>query len=548
MPISFSRYAIFSSFSFRAASSPRSFSLLSLLYHTLSSTLEESLLLFLLHVFRYLSYLLIIFFSSLIYQISLRHSLATFIMQMLQLLALALSVASADAVSKGFNYGSTKADGSSKYQADFKKDFEAAKALVGNSGFSSARLYTMIQGGTTNTPIEAIPAAIEAKTTLLLGLWASGGNMDNEIAALKSAISQYGDDFANLVVGISVGSEDMYRNSVTGSKSNAGPGVEPEELVSYIQTVRSTISGTGLADASIGHVDTWDSWTNSSNSDVVNHLDWLGFDGYPYFQLTMENGIENAKKLFDDSVEKTKSVANGKEVWITETGWPVSGPQEGDATASIANAKQYWDQVGCPLFGNTNTWWYMLEDEGASPSFGVVKSDLSTPVFDLSCSNSSSSGSSSSAAASSTSTGAISNKDSIGSGSGSGSGSSSSSASSTSGSGSGSASSPAVSSHSTFPASKNGTHASSFQSASHTSTPLTSATASSSSSSGSGSSGSGSGSISGSGSGSGTSGSSDASSSGSAASPSSTAFNAATRTSGSTFGAIVAAAVLAIAV
>ncbi|KAJ5112562.1 glucan endo-1-3-beta-glucosidase eglC [Penicillium argentinense] len=332
-------------------------------------------------------------------------------MQMIQILALALSVATADAAYKGFNYGATKADGSSKYQADFKKDFAAAKALVGNSGFSSARLYTMIQGGTTNTPIEAIPAAIEEKTTLLLGLWASGGNMDNEIAALKSAISQYGDDFTKLVVGISVGSEDMYRNSVTGSKSNAGPGVEPEELVSYIQTVRSTISGTSLSDASIGHVDTWDSWTNSSNSDVIQHLDWLGFDGYPYFQLTMENGIENAKSLFEDSVEKTKSVANGKEVWITETGWPVSGPQEGDATASAANAKQYWDQVGCPLFGNTNTWWYMLEDEGASPSFGVVKSDLSTPQFDLSCSSSSSSsssaaaGSSSTAAAGSTSTG-----------------------------------------------------------------------------------------------------------------------------------------------
>ncbi|KAJ5407882.1 glucan endo-1-3-beta-glucosidase eglC [Penicillium cosmopolitanum] len=317
-------------------------------------------------------------------------------MQMIQLLALALSVASVDAASKGFNYGATKADGSSKYQADFQKDFAAAKVLVGQDGFTSARLYTMIQGGTTNTPIEAIPAAIAEKTELLLGLWVSGGNMENEITALKAAISQYGEDFAKLVVGISVGSEDMYRNSVTGSKSNAGPGVEPEVLVSYIKEVRSTIAGTGLSDVTLGHVDTWDSWTNSSNSDVVNHLDWLGFDGYPYYQLTMENGIENAKALFDDSVEKTKSVANGKEVWITETGWPVSGPQEGDATASAENAQKYWDEVGCPLFGNTNTWWYMLEDEGASPSFGVVKGDLSTPQFDLSGSSSGSAASASS--------------------------------------------------------------------------------------------------------------------------------------------------------
>ncbi|CAI7579029.1 unnamed protein product [Penicillium pancosmium] len=485
-------------------------------------------------------------------------------MQMIQLLALALSVASVDAASKGFNYGATKADGSSKYQADFQKDFAAAKALVGQSGFTSARLYTMIQGGTTNTPIEAIPAAIAEKTELLLGLWVSGGNMENEITALKAAISQYGEDFAKLVVGISVGSEDMYRNSVTGSKSNAGPGVEPEELVSYIKEVRSTIAGTGLSDVTLGHVDTWDSWTNSSNSDVVNHLDWLGFDGYPYYQLTMENGIENAKALFDDSVEKTKSVANGKEVWITETGWP-----EGDATASAENAQKYWDEVGCPLFGNTNTWWYMLEDEGASPSFGVVKSDLSTPQFDLSC-NSTSSSTTSSSAAGSASTG-LSNKGSTGSGSGSNSGSgasssgasssgasssgsssadssSSSGASGSSGSGSGassgSASTPAVSSKPTSVPGRSGSHSSSFASASRTSTPLASATGSGSSSSGS-SSGSGSGSgTSSSGSGS----SSSGSSSGSAASVSST-FNAAARTgSGSTFGAIVAAAVLAIAV
>ncbi|KAH3142221.1 hypothetical protein LV164_008356 [Aspergillus fumigatus] len=326
-------------------------------------------------------------------------------MQFTHLVALALALATSEAAHQGFNYGNTKSDGSAKSQADFQAEFSTAKNLVGTSGFTSARLYTMIQGGTANTPISAIPAAITEQTSLLLGLWASGGNFANEIAALKAAIAQYGDDLAKLVVGISVGSEDLYRNSVDGVKANAGIGTNPDEIVSYINEVRSTIAGTKLSGAPIGHVDTWTAWVNGSNSAVIDACDWLGFDGYPYFQNTMANSISDAKALFDESVAKTQAVAKGKEVWITETGWPVSGKTENLAVANLANAKTYWDEVGCPLFGKTNTWWYILQDADPvtpNPSFGIVGSTLSTtPLFDLSCSASSSS-SSAAAAASST--------------------------------------------------------------------------------------------------------------------------------------------------
>ncbi|KAJ5651241.1 glucan endo-1-3-beta-glucosidase eglC [Penicillium longicatenatum] len=299
-------------------------------------------------------------------------------MQMKQILALALSIATAEAAYKGFNYGSTNEDGSTRYKSEFVSQFKNAKNLIGTSGFNSARLYTMIQDGTTNTPIEAIEAAIEEETSLLLGLWTSGGNIDNEIAALKSAISTYGTSFTKLVVGISVGSEDLYRNSVTGAESDAGIGMNPDDLVKCIQSVKTAISGTSLSSATIGHVDTWDAWTNSSNSAVISEIDWLGFDTYPYYQTTDENGIDNAQSLFDEAVAKTKAVADGKEIWVTETGWPVSGDTENEGVPSIANAKKYWDTVGCSLFGTTNTWWYIQQDYGASPSFGIVGETLST--------------------------------------------------------------------------------------------------------------------------------------------------------------------------
>jgi glucan endo-1,3-beta-D-glucosidase len=59
------------------------------------------------------------------------------------LLALAAFLSSSSAtVLQGFNYGSTRSDGSVQTQADFQALFSTAKAV--SSGFTSARLYTMI--------------------------------------------------------------------------------------------------------------------------------------------------------------------------------------------------------------------------------------------------------------------------------------------------------------------------------------------------------------------------------------------------------------------
>lgn len=124
-------------------------------------------------------------------------------------LAAAGLLSTANAAIKGFNYGANFNNDQAKTQVDFEYEFNAAKTLPGTNGWTSARLYTMIQHKTQNTIIEAIPAAINTQTTLLLGMWASAGqaNFDNEITALKAAVAQYGTAFTDLVEGISVGSE-----------------------------------------------------------------------------------------------------------------------------------------------------------------------------------------------------------------------------------------------------------------------------------------------------------------------------------------------------
>ncbi len=236
----------------------------------------------------------------------------------------------------------------------------------------------------------------------MLGLWCSGGSdvVDNELAALKSAISTYGDSFTSRVVGISVGSEDLYRDSITGQQADAGIGAGPDVILSYINQVKAAVSGTNIP---IGHVDTWTAWVNSSNIEVINALDWIGFDAYPYFQNTESNGIESGKALFLEAMDNTKGAVGSKPVWVTETGWPVSGKTENLGVPSVANAQIYWNDVACPLLGATNTWWYTIEDNDnatPNPSFGVTNGNplSTTPYYDLSCSNITSSSSSSASA------------------------------------------------------------------------------------------------------------------------------------------------------
>lgn len=79
-------------------------------------------------------------------------------------------------------------------------------------------------------------------------------------------------------------------------------------------------------------------------------------------------------------------------MWVTETGWPVSGKQQNQAVASAANARTYWKDVSCSLIkDNVNLYYFTLQDAQFGtpvPSFGIKPAgDLMQvkPLFDLTC-------------------------------------------------------------------------------------------------------------------------------------------------------------------
>ncbi|GAO13437.1 uncharacterized protein UV8b_00577 [Ustilaginoidea virens] len=320
----------------------------------------------------------------------------------------------------GFNSGATLPDRSAKFKKDFLAEFNTAQNLEGAPGdFNSVRLYTNIQAYSQDDPIEAFEAAIETKTNLLLGVWASGtDNINKEITALKKAVTKYGSKFTDLVIGISIGSEDLYRDSQTGLRNDAGIGNSPANIIKFIKDYKDAFANNALGSVPVGHVDTWDAWTNSSAQALIQVVDWVGVDEYPYYESGKNNTIKNAGHLFDKAYNATIGAVNGKPVWLCETGWPSSGPKWDDAVASVENAKYYWDEVGCrKLFNKTPTFWYTLRDSNPDnkAKFAITK-DLSTkPLFDLTCPKSfdtkpetSSAASNSTASATATATGSAS--------------------------------------------------------------------------------------------------------------------------------------------
>ncbi|ETR99328.1 glycoside hydrolase, partial [Trichoderma reesei RUT C-30] len=276
----------------------------------------------------------------------------------------------------GFNSGNTLPDESAKFEKDFLAEFSTAQKLVGAPGtFNAVRLYTNIQAYWPSPP----PSRPRRTGT---------DNIDNELAALSAAVKQYGKDLTDLIIGVSIGSEDLYRDSQTGRTNKAGVGNGPKEVLGFINDYKKTFANTALANVPIGHVDTWDAWVNGTNKPVLDAVDWIGVDEYPFYETGKGNDISNAGKLFDTAFETTLGAANGKPVWVTETGWPLTGPDWDEAKPSVKNAQKYWQDIGCKrLFNKYPTFWYNLRDSNPANQvkFGISQSLSSTPSFDLTC-------------------------------------------------------------------------------------------------------------------------------------------------------------------
>lgn len=282
------------------------------------------------------------------------------------LLSALLSALPAHGLWKGFNVGANNPDGSCKSPQDWLDTFNTLKALPGS--FPAVRQYATSD---CDTLANSVPAALATGTKLLVGVWTQDdAHFGREKEALINAVNAHGRDW---ILAISVGSEDLYRKEAPAW-----------QIAQKIYDVRGMVRAMGV-DAQVGHVDTWTAWVDPANDDVLRAVDFVGVDGYPYFQGATQ---EQAPEVFWQSIRDTQAsidrVKPGTPLWITETGHPVTGNAFGPSIPSRENAQGYWKAVACQAFQRYDTFWYAYQDYSSSPSFGVVDGNRNA-IFDLAC-------------------------------------------------------------------------------------------------------------------------------------------------------------------
>lgn len=173
----------------------------------------------------------------------------------------------------------------------------------------------------TTNGYELIPAmAKKMGFKVLMGAWIDKNNEQNEreIQSLIKLIKEGVVDMA------AVGNEVLFRGDQ-----------DENVLIGYINEVKKNTSGVPVSCIDI-------------YSELISHpklaqaCDKLLINCYPFWEGAH---IEHAGIYLQEMYSKVKAIANGKEVIITETGWPSSGQVVGDAVPSKENQMLYYAEV-----------------------------------------------------------------------------------------------------------------------------------------------------------------------------------------------------------
>jgi glycoside/pentoside/hexuronide:cation symporter, GPH family len=165
---------------------------------------------------------------------------------------------------------------------------------------------------------ELIPAiAKQMGLKVMMGAWIGKDNEKNnrEIASLIKLMKEGSVDIA------CVGNEVLFR----GDQNE-------ETILSYLKQVKNSTAGIPVC-----YVDIYNEYINHPK--LVEASDKILVNGYPFWEGA---NIEHAGFYLQEMYNKTKAIAKGKEIMITETGWPSNGETSGDAVPNEVNQMIYF--------------------------------------------------------------------------------------------------------------------------------------------------------------------------------------------------------------
>ena len=166
------------------------------------------------------------------------------------------------------------------------------------------------------------PAKEEYKMRIIAGCWIDGRYPEPQIyAELDKLVELANNGYVDVAV---VGSETIYRNDFTVDK-----------LIAYIEYVREHIE-----DKTIPVCTSDIPKTFLDNPKLVGACDVVLCTIYPFFSdVTADKATQN----LIDTYNRVKAAAGGRQVIISESGWPTQGSPEGAAVPGEENARKLFE-------------------------------------------------------------------------------------------------------------------------------------------------------------------------------------------------------------
>ena len=131
---------------------------------------------------------------------------------------------------------------------------------------------------------------------------------------------------------ITAGKEGWVDIAVVGNEALMRGDATLEEILAYIHKVKQALPG-----IPVGYVDAY--YKFHEQPELIEACDVVLINCYPFWE---GSSIEDAGRYINHMYDVTKKISQGKEVIITETGWPNQGDSVNGATPSDENAMKYF--------------------------------------------------------------------------------------------------------------------------------------------------------------------------------------------------------------
>lgn len=210
---------------------------------------------------------------------------------------------------KGITYSPYNADGTCKSALDVATDI----GLL--SSYEIIRLY-----GVDCSQVENVLAAMTDDQKLFAGIYFMN-DISGGVATLAAAVKANGG--WSRVSTVSIGNELVNNGEAT-----------PDQIKSYVAEGRSALTAAGYTGPVVS-VDTFIAVIN--NPDLCDYSDYMAVNAHAFF-----DGYVTADQAGDWvllQIERVATTCSSKSVFITETGWPTRGDNNGVAVPSTDNQK-----------------------------------------------------------------------------------------------------------------------------------------------------------------------------------------------------------------